>query len=103
MNSRPDKDGTLPLAGALTMETVNKLFREFTPLWREGGGPTAIDLSGAERIDSAGLALLLEWQAQARNRGQALALQNPPDDLLTLAALCEANDLLGLASSEPGQ
>ena len=56
----------------------------------------ALDLAGTERVDSAGLALLLEWKARAQDRNEALSLINPPEHLLRLAALGEATELLGL-------
>lgn len=89
-------DGTLRLDGELTLATAGKVFRDCASVWADGDEPLAIDLADTGRIDSAGLALLLEWQAQARQRGAVLQLRNPPDDLLQLAALCEASDLLGL-------
>jgi ABC-type transporter Mla MlaB component len=93
----------LPLEGPLTIATVSDRFRELAPVWSGGRGPAAIDLALTSRVDSAGLALLLEWQALARQRGASLAFHNPSSGLLRLAALCEATDALGLAAPEGGQ
>lgn len=92
-------DRTVPLQGDLTLATAAGCYRKLNPMWGGSGGPVAIDLEKVGRVDSAGLALLLEWQARARSRGEPLVLRNPPARLLQLAALCEATELLGL---EPG-
>ena len=56
-----------------------------------------VDLSGVPLADSAGLALMLEWQARQRKRGRELTIINAPDDLMRLAKLSEADDLLNLS------
>ena len=89
--------GVLPLDGNLTWETVGAWFRQMAAMWGGSASPKTIDLAGTERIDSAGLALLLEWKARARNRNEPLSLINPPEHLLRLAALGEATELLGLS------
>lgn len=91
-------DGRASLTGPLTFETVSRLFRalEQTP-----PGSGQVDLAGVSTIDSAGLALLLEWQSRARSLGGQLALHNAPEGLLRLARLCEAVDLLNLSGRGP--
>ena len=88
--------GVLPLDGDLTWETVGTWFRKLAAMWGGSASPRTIDLAGTERVDSAGLALLLEWKARAQDRNEALSLINPPEHLLRLAALGEATELLGL-------
>jgi len=99
-DAAPDKDA-LRLEGPLTLATVAARYREFAPLWAGAHPPTAVDLERTDRIDSAGLALLLEWQARARRRGASLSLHNPPAGLLRLASLCGAGEALGL-DAHPG-
>lgn len=60
-----------------------------------------LDLSAVERVDSSGLALLLEWQASAKKRRALLQISHAPDDLVSLAKLCEAEELLQLQSRKP--
>mgnify|MGYP001550157601 CR=1 FL=1 len=93
--------GVLPLNGDLTLETVDTWYRQLCAVWGGSASPTVVDLAGAGRIDSAGLALLIEWKARASKRGEALTLKNPPRHLLQLAAMSEATELLGLGSGEP--
>ena len=91
-------DGTARLAGDLTFATVNGLFREFERGLSGGAAIDRIDLADVKGVDSAGLALLLEWQA--RRDGRELAMLNAPNALLRLARLCEADDLLQLSGRE---
>ena len=89
-------DGVLHVPGPLTFATVCGCFRDFGELLSAPGGLTAIDLEKAIQVDSAGLALLLEWQSMAMRKGNRVEIRNAPRDLLRLAALCEATALLGL-------
>ncbi|MBT8061207.1 MAG: STAS domain-containing protein, partial [Gammaproteobacteria bacterium] len=84
----------LSLHGTLTLDNVASTWRESQSLLHEG--IQTVDLSDVTRVDSAGLALLLEWQARAHKRHKALRIVNAPDDLIRLADLSEAKDLLGL-------
>jgi phospholipid transport system transporter-binding protein len=89
-------NGALVLSGPLTFATVGDHFRDSRE-WFSGPEPVAaVELGGVDSVDSAGLALLLEWQAQAVKRGARLAYQGAPAELLRLAALAEASELLGL-------
>ena len=94
-------DGRASLIGPLTDETVARLVRA----WEQappGSAPiTQIDLAGVSAIDSAGLALLLEWQSRARSSDGQFELDNAPEGLLRLARLCDAVDLLNLSGRGP--
>lgn len=103
MAASADHDGMLCPEGPLTLATVTARYREFELLWSGAQPPSAIDLARTDRIDSAGLALLLEWQARARRNGVTLSFHNPPAGLLRLAALCEASEALGLGAQPEEQ
>lgn len=94
-------DGHASLTGPLTFATVARLFGEIVQTQPQTAPGARIDLAGVGAVDSAGLALLLEWQSRARARGGQLALDNAPADLLRLARLCEADDLLSLSGRRP--
>ena len=96
-------DGRASLTGPLTFETVTRLFRAMEKAAPDRPPLEQIDLAGVTGIDSAGLALLLEWQSRSRADGQRLSLCNAPDGLLRLARLCEATDLLNISGREGGQ
>ena len=95
------EDGTARLCGDLTFSTVTRLHERMEKLSRKNGMPRRIDLADVGKIDSAGLALLLEWQSRFRKQpgkgddesGQ-IEIANPPDALLKIARLCDAEQHL---------
>jgi phospholipid transport system transporter-binding protein len=52
-----------------------------------------IDLGNVTDVDSAGLALLIEWIRSARTRGKRLVFLNLPEKLLALARMSEIDSL----------
>jgi phospholipid transport system transporter-binding protein len=56
-----------------------------------------IDLAALDSADSATLAVLIAWSAQARRRGAKLRYAHAPQGLRNLARLCEVENLLELA------
>ncbi len=96
-------DGCASLSGMLTFESVPGLFRETEKLFRGITPVASIDLAKVSTADSAGLALLLEWQAVQGKAKQRLDIRNAPSGLLSLAQLCEADDVLNITgrSSQP--
>lgn len=87
-------DGQLALSGELSMETVPGLLRH--DHWPEKSGEINIDLQAVERADSAGVALLIEWQRMARRRQQILRFQHTPSQMLAIARLSGVDELLSL-------
>lgn len=81
-------DGQLRLSGALVFaNAAAALSALIAELAR--GGSFAVDLSGVRSSDSAGLAALVEWRAEARRRGVHLRLCDPPSGLRALARLSD--------------
>ena len=76
------------------------LYRELENKFADSGSILNIDLAGINHADSSGLALLLEWQAMARNLDYTLHITNAPSSLLRLAKLCEADKLLNISARE---
>jgi phospholipid transport system transporter-binding protein len=96
-NSEPfllDPSGLARLSGALTLDTVASIYQQAKTAATQGRQIAGIDLDAVSRVDSSGLALLLEWQSLASRDGRSLHISNAPADLLSLANLCEASDLL---------
>jgi phospholipid transport system transporter-binding protein len=92
-----DDNGTVRLRGALSFESVPALYQEMERRLPAAGPVTVIDLALVTTADSAGLALLLEWQSRQRQRGRELTMRDAPTNLLRLAGLCEAVELLNLS------
>lgn len=53
-----------------------------------------VDLGDVKRMDSAGLALLLDWQGQARGRRTALCFRNLPAGIAAIAEVYGLGALL---------
>lgn len=90
----PRGDHALALRGALTFDTAPDLLPAGADWVRRGSGPVTIDLAEVERIDSAGLALLVEWVNLAR--GRQVRFANVPAqarELIDVYGLSAALDL----------
>lgn len=61
-----------------------------------------VDLGGVTQVDSATLALLLEWRRLAVRRGQAVTYTGLPGRLAALARLSGVAGLLGVGAAGPG-
>lgn len=53
-----------------------------------------VDLGRVARVDSAGLALLLEWSLAARDAGRVLRYLNIPPAVASLAGISDVAELL---------
>jgi len=72
---------TISVNDALTFDTVARVLAASAPWFRAGAGSLTIDLAGATRVDSAGVALLLEWQERAQRVGRELLFVRAADQL----------------------
>ena len=64
-------------------------------------GDVDFDLSGVARCDSSAVAVLLEWQRVARERGLVLKVSGLPAGLVSLAGVYGVGDLLPEAAPRP--
>ncbi len=90
------------LGGRLTFSTVKPLYEAVVAAARDGKLPRTLDLAEVSQIDSAGLALLLEWQSVFRREtgsDKLMDIHHPPEALLKIARLCDAENYLGSGSS----
>lgn len=83
------------LSGVLDFETVPGVLNESSGVFPRTGGYT-VDLSKVTSANSALMALLIEWQAGAGRQGQTLRIEQPPQHIVRLAAVCKAESLIGL-------
>jgi len=78
----------------LTFATVSAV-REFAlPLIEQASASLSFDLLQVQRVDSAGLALLIDWLALARARNCRLSYREPSEALLALARLSDVEQLI---------
>ena len=87
-------DGRLLVLGELSMATVPGFLGQAH--WKAGDTEICIDLQAVERADSAGVALLIEWQRTARKQQQNIRFQNIPSQMLAIARLSGVDELLAL-------
>jgi len=80
--------------GALTFATARSARKQGLEALRGAGRELTIDCSAISQTDSAGLAVLLDWLAEARRLGSSLHLQQLPEGLLALARISALHDLL---------
>ena len=94
-------DGQYALSGDLVFDNAPQLLAEgdvaFGALRRAD-----IDLARVGRVDSAGLALLLDCSRDARAAGRVISYRNVPGSLVALAGISEVSELLGATPSGGG-
>jgi phospholipid transport system transporter-binding protein len=88
-------DGRWALAGPLTINNVADVLAASVGLPLPTTG--RIDLKGVDPVDSAGVAVLLEWKRRALAEGIQLAFENVPPTMVSLAELYGVDELLSHA------
>lgn len=86
--------GTLAVSGALDFRTAANVLAEAGPMLA-GSEVSVLDLSGVRSADSAGLACVLSLLSRASRQGRRLTVHGLPDSLARLAAVSDAEALLG--------
>lgn len=86
---------TLRLEGRLTAPEVAALESRYRSRFKGRSIPAAVNLADVESGDSSALALLLEWQARARQSGRRIRFERPPESLRVIARLTGVAPLLG--------
>jgi len=91
------RDGdSLVLEGALTLATVSALADAVQEHLRQGA--RIVDFRGVTEVDSAAVALALEWLRQAAQNNREVRLANLPVAMQNLAKLYGVSELLQPAS-----
>jgi phospholipid transport system transporter-binding protein len=86
------------LTGELSFATVVPALEGLRADVASGQGALELDLAGVTRVDSAGVALLLELARSARAAGRELRLVKPPEQLRRLADFFGVAPLLALTA-----
>jgi phospholipid transport system transporter-binding protein len=82
------------LQAPLTFASVGSLRDEGVRLIAAAQRGLTFDLQGVPDVDSAGLALLIDWLAAAKARSCALRYAQPSKTLLALARLSDVEKLI---------
>lgn len=81
-------DNRIEVSGPLMMATAGAMLAEGEQaLAAVGEAEAEFDLKAVEQMDSAGLAVIFGWVRAARAVGKSLHITNPPQNLLSLAAV----------------
>lgn len=94
-NVESDTLGTLRVSGAISFANAARALMQ-APQPARAGAMLDLDLAALENADSATLAVLIAWAAQARRQGATLHYLRAPQGLRNLARLCDVEGLLGL-------
>ena len=80
--------------GPLVFATARRAREAGLAALRAAAGALVIDCGALGQTDSAGLAVLLDWLAEARRAGKALHFERLPDGLLRLARISAVDGML---------
>jgi len=75
---RKISDQKAELQGDLLNTTVVAVIAPGKTLMAQAGGHWTLDMSGVERVSSAGVALLLEWLRESKRLQQTFKIENLP-------------------------
>lgn len=93
VEASPDR---LNVSGALTFQTARAAYEAGLRSIRNASGPAIqVDCSGVNESDSAGLAVLIEWLAEATRVGRKMQFQNLPDGIKAVAQISDVAAILG--------
>lgn len=86
-------EGRFTLVGDMTFVTAEQILQDSEEPF-EQHTRIEVDLSGVERSDSAGLALLLEWITWANHTVREIRFSEMPEKILAIARTTEVDHLL---------
>lgn len=84
---------TWKIQGDLSFETTPELFESAREAMHDHV-PACVDLEAVERVESAGVALMLDWIRAARAQQKTLTFNNVPEHMISIADLCGVVHLL---------
>lgn len=87
-------EGEYRLTGPVSFATAGDLLAASEQLFA-GQRALCVDLAGVSGVDSAGLALLLEWIRRSQAAGRRISFAAVPDRLRAVAQLTGVDELLG--------
>jgi phospholipid transport system transporter-binding protein len=87
-------EGVYRLEAPLTFASVALLRGQGLKLIDSQSQGLTLDLKAVPAVDSAGLALLIDWLSEARARSRTLKYSEPSPPLLSLARLSDVEKLI---------
>jgi len=89
----PAGQGRFALAGTVGFDDAARLLVEGDQAFATLQA-VEVDLAGVTHVDSAGLALLIEWSLAARAAGRLLSYSNVPPAVASLAGISDVAELI---------
>jgi phospholipid transport system transporter-binding protein len=87
--------GHISLRGRLAIDTARYAYeRGLAIIDAASDGRIEIDCERLTKCDSAGLAVLIDWMAAARAKGQRLCVLHVPSELSAIAKISEVEEIL---------
>lgn len=95
MTAKIEQEGEdhFSVSGDMTFNTTHQLLLQSKNLFKKAK-ELHLNLTGVNRADSAGLALLLEWISQIEQQGGKVWVEGLPESLQTIAKLCQIETTL---------
>jgi phospholipid transport system transporter-binding protein len=75
----PRDDGVFEVSGQMTFQTVPQFLARTDEWLGSGQGKATLDMRGVTLVDSAGLALMLEWLEMARAAKREIVFTHIPE------------------------
>ncbi|HYE36103.1 STAS domain-containing protein [Methylocaldum sp.] len=91
--------GCYRLKGELTFATASAVLKKTLVIFKEASR-LSFNLEGISRVDSAGVALLLEWLRRAEQARTELCYANLPQNVKAIARVSGIEQLIAAGSSE---
>ena len=86
-------EGRFSLKGEMSFDTAERILHDSEEPF-ERHTRIEVDLSGVDKTDSAGLALLLEWITWANHTVREIRFTGMPEKILAIARTTEVDSLL---------
>ena len=93
-------EGRFKVSGELTFATVTGVLGESRELFTQAGESIEVELQEVGRVDSAGLALLIEWMREAHSQGKSIRFFDLPQQMMAIAAASDLDTILPLSSGD---
>jgi phospholipid transport system transporter-binding protein len=92
--------GRFALTGDLTFHSAQAALKASAVVF-ENNAAIVFDLGGLDRVDSAGIAVLVEWLRRGRQLGRTITYARIPEPVRALARVSGVEDLLESTGGEP--
>ena len=85
---------TIAVSGRLDFTTATQVLAAVNEQLHAAKSSQIIDMAGITASNSAGLAVMIEWLAEAQRADQQLTFENIPDSLRQISTVCQVDSLI---------